>query len=171
MQISSVNPGRRELRAAHSGNLPVYQLQGWMKLNSSSESFKQSRVLPWIARAPLWDLVFKKTSTISLQQKEAFKVRWFCLDSQERKLMYFKNPLVRRVFFAIPQAPSWGWVGRKGLFSSSSSSCCPRLKQGQSQEVISVVSGSLRTWAVWELWPLKWLWERSKSFKSSCYYL
>ncbi|XP_017594675.1 PREDICTED: arf-GAP with dual PH domain-containing protein 2 isoform X3 [Corvus brachyrhynchos] len=27
------------------------------------------------------------------EQKEAFKVRWFCLDSQERNLIYFKNPL------------------------------------------------------------------------------
>ncbi|XP_014733775.1 PREDICTED: arf-GAP with dual PH domain-containing protein 2 isoform X3 [Sturnus vulgaris] len=27
------------------------------------------------------------------KQKEAFKVRWFSLDSQERNLLYFKNPL------------------------------------------------------------------------------
>lgn len=30
------------------------------------------------------------------QQKEAFKKRWFILDSQNRKLLYFRGQLVRR---------------------------------------------------------------------------
>lgn len=30
-----------------------------------------------------------------LQQREPFKKRWFALDSQERRLLYYKNPLVR----------------------------------------------------------------------------
>lgn len=29
-----------------------------------------------------------------LQQKEPFKKRWFALDPQERRLLYYKNPLV-----------------------------------------------------------------------------
>lgn len=30
-----------------------------------------------------------------LQQREPFKKRWFALDPQERRLLYYKNPLVR----------------------------------------------------------------------------
>lgn len=100
-----------------------------------------------------------QTSTISLQQKETFKVRWFSLDSQERNLLYFKNPLVSELFFAIPQAPSQRWVGRRGLLSDSSSGCIRQW--AQSQELISLIGWYLWSWAVWELCPLQWLWGRS----------
>lgn len=103
-----------------------------------------------------------------MQQKEAFKVRWFCLDSQERNLLYFKNPLVRGVFFD-PQPLCGKQVGRKGLFSSTFSSGCARLEQAQPQEPISLAKACLWSWAGWELWPVQWLWERSS--ESNCYCL
>lgn len=54
-----------------------------------------------------------------LQQREPFKKRWFALDPQERRLLYYKNPLVR-----VTDRPSaehqrwrWGqsWSGNMGI--------------------------------------------------------
>ncbi|NXU51388.1 ADAP2 protein, partial [Turnix velox] len=49
-----------------------------------------SELLPRITRSYVKEGYMEKTGP---KQKEAFKKRWFCLDSQERSLMYFKNPL------------------------------------------------------------------------------
>lgn len=40
-----------------------------------------------------------------LQQREPFKKRWFALDPQERRLLYYKNPLVRATAGPSPVHP------------------------------------------------------------------
>ncbi|XP_005056194.1 PREDICTED: arf-GAP with dual PH domain-containing protein 2 isoform X3 [Ficedula albicollis] len=50
----------------------------------------EPELIPRITRNFVKEGYMEKTGP---KQKEAFKVRWFCLDSQERKLIYFKNPL------------------------------------------------------------------------------
>ncbi|XP_032932299.1 arf-GAP with dual PH domain-containing protein 2 isoform X2 [Catharus ustulatus] len=50
----------------------------------------EPELIPRITRSFVKEGYMEKTGP---KQKEAFKVRWFCLDSQERKLIYFKNPL------------------------------------------------------------------------------
>uniref|UniRef100_A0A8B9P4R6 ArfGAP with dual PH domains 2 n=1 Tax=Apteryx owenii TaxID=8824 RepID=A0A8B9P4R6_APTOW len=47
-------------------------------------------LIPRITRNYIKEGYMEKTGP---KQKEAFKVRWFSLDSQERILIYFKNPL------------------------------------------------------------------------------
>ncbi|XP_069728615.1 arf-GAP with dual PH domain-containing protein 2 isoform X2 [Phaenicophaeus curvirostris] len=51
---------------------------------------ESGKLIPRITRNYVKEGYMQKTGP---KQKEAFRLRWFCLDSQERKLMYFKNPL------------------------------------------------------------------------------
>ncbi|XP_053939262.1 arf-GAP with dual PH domain-containing protein 2 isoform X2 [Cuculus canorus] len=51
---------------------------------------ESGKLIPRITRNYVKEGYMQKTGP---KQKEAFKLRWFCLDSQERNLTYFKNPL------------------------------------------------------------------------------
>lgn len=60
-----------------------------------------------------------------LQQREPFKKRWFALDPQERRLLYYKNPLVRATAGPCPVHPqtggvcaSWGLQGNQQYWNN-----------------------------------------------------
>ncbi|NWY21645.1 ADAP2 protein, partial [Aphelocoma coerulescens] len=59
-------------------------------LRTTFPNVPEPELIPRITRNFVKEGYMKKTGP---KQKEAFKVRWFCLDSQERNLIYFKNPL------------------------------------------------------------------------------
>ncbi|XP_057224814.1 arf-GAP with dual PH domain-containing protein 2 isoform X3 [Malurus melanocephalus] len=59
-------------------------------LRTTFPSVPEPELIPKITRNFVKEGYMEKTGP---KHKEAFKVRWFCLDSQERNLMYFKNPL------------------------------------------------------------------------------
>ncbi|XP_064323230.1 arf-GAP with dual PH domain-containing protein 2 isoform X3 [Phalacrocorax carbo] len=59
-------------------------------LRTTFPSVPEPELIPRITRNYVKEGYMEKTGP---KQKEAFKVRWFCLDSQERNLMYFKTPL------------------------------------------------------------------------------
>ncbi|KFZ51871.1 Arf-GAP with dual PH domain-containing protein 2, partial [Antrostomus carolinensis] len=59
-------------------------------LRTTFPTVPEPELIPRITRNYVKEGYMEKTGP---KQKEAFKVRWFCLDSQERNLMYFKNPL------------------------------------------------------------------------------
>ncbi|NXE75138.1 ADAP2 protein, partial [Cochlearius cochlearius] len=59
-------------------------------LRTTFPNVPEPELIPRITRNYVKEGYMEKTGP---KQKEAFKVRWFCLDSQERNLMYFKNPL------------------------------------------------------------------------------
>ncbi|NXL59887.1 ADAP2 protein, partial [Chordeiles acutipennis] len=59
-------------------------------LRTTFPTVPESELIPRITRSYVKEGYMEKTGP---KQKEAFKTRWFCLDSQERNLMYFKNPL------------------------------------------------------------------------------
>ncbi|KAM6377230.1 arf-GAP with dual PH domain-containing protein 2 isoform 2-T2 [Pluvialis apricaria] len=59
-------------------------------LRTTFPTLPEPELIPRITRNYVKEGYMEKTGP---KQKEAFKVRWFCLDSQERNLMYFKNPL------------------------------------------------------------------------------
>ncbi|KAM9281439.1 arf-GAP with dual PH domain-containing protein 2 isoform 2-T2 [Morus bassanus] len=59
-------------------------------LRTTFPSVPEPELIPRITRNYVKEGYMEKTGP---KQKEAFKVRWFCLDSQERNLTYFKNPL------------------------------------------------------------------------------
>ncbi|XP_063208479.1 arf-GAP with dual PH domain-containing protein 2 [Chroicocephalus ridibundus] len=59
-------------------------------LRTTFPTVPEPELIPRITRNYVKEGYMEKTGP---KQKEAFKERWFCLDSQERNLMYFKNPL------------------------------------------------------------------------------
>ncbi|XP_023794521.1 arf-GAP with dual PH domain-containing protein 2 isoform X2 [Cyanistes caeruleus] len=59
-------------------------------LRTTFPNVPETELIPRITRSFVKEGYMEKTGP---KQKEAFKVRWFSLDSQERNLMYFKNPL------------------------------------------------------------------------------
>nr|XP_032607582.1 arf-GAP with dual PH domain-containing protein 2 isoform X2 [Taeniopygia guttata] len=59
-------------------------------LRTTFPNVPEPELIPRITRNFVKEGYMEKTGP---KQKEAFKVRWFCLDSQERNLLYFKNPL------------------------------------------------------------------------------
>ncbi|NXE87630.1 ADAP2 protein, partial [Menura novaehollandiae] len=59
-------------------------------LRTTFPNVPEPELIPRITRNFVKEGYMEKTGP---KQREAFKVRWFCLDSQERNLMYFKNPL------------------------------------------------------------------------------
>ncbi|XP_041341799.1 arf-GAP with dual PH domain-containing protein 2 isoform X2 [Pyrgilauda ruficollis] len=59
-------------------------------LRTTFPNVPEPELVPRITRNFVKEGYMEKTGP---KQKEAFKVRWFCLDSQERNLLYFKNPL------------------------------------------------------------------------------
>ncbi|OWK14999.1 ADAP2, partial [Cervus elaphus hippelaphus] len=76
----------------------------------------ESELVPLITRNYLKQGFMEKTGP---KQREPFKKRWFALDPQERRLLYYKNPLVR-----VTDRPSaehqrwrWGqsWSGNMGI--------------------------------------------------------
>uniref|UniRef100_A0A8D0KTT2 ArfGAP with dual PH domains 2 n=1 Tax=Strix occidentalis caurina TaxID=311401 RepID=A0A8D0KTT2_STROC len=59
-------------------------------LRTTFPTVPEPELIPRITRNYIKEGYMEKTGP---KQKEAFKVRWFCLDSQDRNLMYLKNPL------------------------------------------------------------------------------
>ncbi|XP_066188507.1 arf-GAP with dual PH domain-containing protein 2 isoform X2 [Sylvia atricapilla] len=59
-------------------------------LKTTFPNVPEPELIPRITRNFAKEGYMEKTGP---KQKEVFKVRWFCLDSQERNLIYFKNPL------------------------------------------------------------------------------
>ncbi|XP_061233262.1 arf-GAP with dual PH domain-containing protein 2 isoform X1 [Neopsephotus bourkii] len=59
-------------------------------LRTTFPNVPEPELIPRITRNYIKEGYMEKTGP---KQKEPFKVRWFCLDSQERTLMYFKKPL------------------------------------------------------------------------------
>uniref|UniRef100_A0A8C3IYQ9 ArfGAP with dual PH domains 2 n=1 Tax=Calidris pygmaea TaxID=425635 RepID=A0A8C3IYQ9_9CHAR len=59
-------------------------------LRTSFPALPEPELIPRITRSYVKEGYMEKTGP---KQKETFKVRWFCLDSQKRNLLYFKNPL------------------------------------------------------------------------------
>ncbi|NXX98980.1 ADAP2 protein, partial [Centropus bengalensis] len=59
-------------------------------LRTTFPTVPEPELIPRITRNYVKEGYMEKTGP---KQKEAFKVRWFCLDSQERTLLYFKSPL------------------------------------------------------------------------------
>ncbi|XP_064251600.1 arf-GAP with dual PH domain-containing protein 2 isoform X1 [Passer domesticus] len=59
-------------------------------LRTTFPNVPEPELIPRITRNFVKEGYMEKTGP---KQKEAFKLRWFCLDSQERNLLYFKNPL------------------------------------------------------------------------------
>ncbi|NXE48830.1 ADAP2 protein, partial [Casuarius casuarius] len=59
-------------------------------LRTTFPAVPEPELIPRITRNYIKEGYMEKTGP---KQKEAFKVRWFSLDSQERILIYFKNPL------------------------------------------------------------------------------
>ncbi|KFO88881.1 Arf-GAP with dual PH domain-containing protein 2, partial [Buceros rhinoceros silvestris] len=59
-------------------------------LRTNFPNVPEPELIPRITRKYVKEGYMEKTGP---KQKEAFKMRWFCLDSQERNLMYFKNPV------------------------------------------------------------------------------
>uniref|UniRef100_A0A8C8EDU4 Arf-GAP with dual PH domain-containing protein 2 n=1 Tax=Otus sunia TaxID=257818 RepID=A0A8C8EDU4_9STRI len=59
-------------------------------LRTTFPTVPEPELIPRITRNYVKEGYMEKTGP---KQKEAFKVRWFCLDSQDRNLMYLKNPL------------------------------------------------------------------------------
>uniref|UniRef100_G3X346 ArfGAP with dual PH domains 2 n=1 Tax=Sarcophilus harrisii TaxID=9305 RepID=G3X346_SARHA len=88
----------------HTRNLFVYHESGkeivdWFNalratrlyyLKTAFPELPESELLPHITRNYLKQGYMEKTGP---KQREAFKKRWFALDPQERRLLYYKNPL------------------------------------------------------------------------------
>ncbi|XP_064006610.1 arf-GAP with dual PH domain-containing protein 2 isoform X3 [Pogoniulus pusillus] len=93
---------RRFLLSAREGLMKYYtkeEIVDWFNairaaryhyLRTTFPTVPELELIPRITRKYVKEGYMEKTGP---KQKEAFKVRWFCLDSQERNLMYFKNPL------------------------------------------------------------------------------
>ncbi|KAG7459537.1 hypothetical protein MATL_G00211630 [Megalops atlanticus] len=92
------------LQEDHTRNLFVYHESGqeivnWFNairaarfayLKTAFPTASDSELMPWITRSYLKEGYMEKTGPM---QREPFKKRWFILDSQERKLLYFKTQL------------------------------------------------------------------------------
>lgn len=63
-------------------------------------------------------------SSLLLQHREPFKKRWFALDPQERRLLYYKNPLVRAI---LDSSLAWAQSGRLVLISEYTERLAPRI--------------------------------------------
>ncbi|XP_040856995.1 arf-GAP with dual PH domain-containing protein 2 isoform X4 [Ochotona curzoniae] len=88
----------------HTRNLFVYHESGkeivdWFNalraarlqyLKTAFPELPESELLPLLTRNYLKQGFMEKTGP---KQKEPFKKRWFALDPQERRLLYYKNPL------------------------------------------------------------------------------
>ncbi|XP_073902517.1 arf-GAP with dual PH domain-containing protein 2 isoform X6 [Castor canadensis] len=59
-------------------------------LKMAFPEFPESELVPFITRNYLKQGYMEKTGP---KQREPFKKRWFALDPQERRLLYYKNPL------------------------------------------------------------------------------
>uniref|UniRef100_A0A8C9VCG8 ArfGAP with dual PH domains 2 n=1 Tax=Scleropages formosus TaxID=113540 RepID=A0A8C9VCG8_SCLFO len=59
-------------------------------LKTAFPTASDSELIPWITRNYTKEGYMEKTGPM---QREAFRKRWFVLDSQERKLLYFKTQL------------------------------------------------------------------------------
>ncbi|XP_037663825.1 arf-GAP with dual PH domain-containing protein 2 isoform X2 [Choloepus didactylus] len=91
-------------RDGHTRNLFVYHESGkeivdWFNalraarlqyLKMAFPELPESELVPLITRNYLKQGFMEKTGP---KQREPFKKRWFALDSQERRLLYYKNPL------------------------------------------------------------------------------
>lgn len=91
-------------REGHIRNLFVYHESGkeivdWFNalraarlqhLKASFPELPESELVPLITRNYLKQGFMEKTGP---KQREPFKKRWFALDPQERRLLYYKNPL------------------------------------------------------------------------------
>ncbi|XP_077021388.1 arf-GAP with dual PH domain-containing protein 2 isoform X2 [Tamandua tetradactyla] len=91
-------------REGHTRNLFVYHESGkeivdWFNglraarlqyLKMAFPELPESELVPLITRNYLKQGFMEKTGP---KQREPFKKRWFTLDSQERRLLYYKNPL------------------------------------------------------------------------------
>ncbi|CAK6437964.1 unnamed protein product [Pipistrellus nathusii] len=91
-------------REGHTRNLFVYHESGkeivdWFNslraarlqyLKAAFPELPESELVPLITRNYLKQGFMEKTGP---KQREAFKKRWFALDAQERRLLYYKNPL------------------------------------------------------------------------------
>ncbi|KAG9343889.1 hypothetical protein JZ751_013276 [Albula glossodonta] len=62
-------------------------------LKTAFPTASDSELFPWITRNYLKEGFMEKTGPL---QRESFKKRWFVLDAQERKLLYFKTQLGTR---------------------------------------------------------------------------
>lgn len=104
-------------REGHVRNLFVYHESGkeivdWFNalraarlqyLKMAFPELPESELVPLITRNYLKQGFMEKTGP---KQREPFKKRWFALDPQERRLLYYKNPLVRAtVGHSAPAAP------------------------------------------------------------------
>ncbi|XP_066560314.1 arf-GAP with dual PH domain-containing protein 2 [Amia ocellicauda] len=92
------------LQDEHTRNIFVYHDSGkeivnWFNairatrfsyLRTAFPTASDSELKPWISRNYLKEGYMEKTGPM---QRESFKKRWFILDSQDRKLLYFKDPL------------------------------------------------------------------------------
>ncbi|KAJ8404220.1 hypothetical protein AAFF_G00339930 [Aldrovandia affinis] len=88
----------------HTRNLFVYHDKGqeivnWFNairatrfayLKTAFPTASDSELAPWITRSYLKEGYMEKTGPL---QRESFKKRWFVLDAQDRKLLYFKTQL------------------------------------------------------------------------------
>ncbi|XP_014733776.1 PREDICTED: arf-GAP with dual PH domain-containing protein 2 isoform X4 [Sturnus vulgaris] len=93
---------RRFLLSAREGVMKYYnkeEIVDWFNairaaryhyLRITFPNVPEPELIPRITRNFVKEGYMEKTGP---KQKEAFKVRWFSLDSQERNLLYFKNPL------------------------------------------------------------------------------
>ncbi|XP_012503681.1 PREDICTED: arf-GAP with dual PH domain-containing protein 2 isoform X1 [Propithecus coquereli] len=91
-------------REGHTRNLFVYHENGkeivdWFNalraarlqyLKTAFPELPESELVPLLTRNYLKQGFMEKTGP---KQREPFKKRWFTLDSQERRLLYYKNPL------------------------------------------------------------------------------
>uniref|UniRef100_G1R1P7 ArfGAP with dual PH domains 2 n=1 Tax=Nomascus leucogenys TaxID=61853 RepID=G1R1P7_NOMLE len=137
-------------RDGHTRNLFVYHESGkeivdWFNalraarlqyLKMAFPELPESELVPFLTRNYLKQGFMEKTGP---KQKEPFKKRWFALDCHERRLLYYKNPLVRaillppqgflkqswEVYYEYPKCCLWSLNMRRFVLT------CPSEKEQQ----------------------------------------
>ncbi|XP_072270132.1 arf-GAP with dual PH domain-containing protein 2 isoform X2 [Pyxicephalus adspersus] len=100
MEITCVQDGHtRSIYVYHDDGAEIvtwYNVLRYARYKYLKKTFPdtpETELIPKITRSYAKSGYMEKTGPT---QKEAFKKRWFNLDSEERKLLYYKKPLVRR---------------------------------------------------------------------------
>ncbi|XP_056263200.1 arf-GAP with dual PH domain-containing protein 1 isoform X2 [Pseudoliparis swirei] len=110
---------------AHTRNLYVYHKSSevivtWFNairaaryayLKTAYPTGSDEELIPKITRNYLKEGYMEKTGPL---QKEQFKKRWFVLDSQKRKLLYFKDQLLKPTFSLKDEQQTGVPTGREG---------------------------------------------------------
>ncbi|KAM9597684.1 arf-GAP with dual PH domain-containing protein 2 isoform 8-T8 [Trichechus inunguis] len=108
-------------KEGHTRNLFVYHESGkeivdWFNalraarlqyLKLTFPELPESELVPLITRNYVKQGFMEKTGP---KQREPFKKRWFALDSQERRLLYYKNPLRKFVFTCPTEKEQREWL-------------------------------------------------------------